>query len=49
MQSLSLPDTSLLRWNEEDKAVHPEASTLGAELETAVELYKEMQRTYIPL
>ena len=47
LQSLSLPDTRLLRWNEEDKAVHPKASTLGAELETAVELYRELQRTHL--
>ena len=45
-QWLSRPDPQLLRWSEEDRALHPEASLLGAELEAAVELYKELQETY---
>ena len=31
-RQLSLPDTKLLKWSEEDKSVHPEAAKLGADL-----------------
>ena len=44
---LSRPDSQLLRWSDEDRAVHPRASLLGAELEATVELYKELQESYI--
>ena len=43
---LSLPDTKLLKWLEEDKSVHPEAATLGAELLYAKRLYKDLQTRY---
>ena len=33
-KQLSLPDTKLLKWSEEDKSVHPEAAQLGADLLT---------------
>ena len=46
MQQLSLPDTKLLKWSEDDKAIDPEASTLGAGLERATELYKDLQEQY---
>ena len=46
IQKLSMPDTRLLKWSNEDKAVHPEASKLGAELEHASELYKDLQTLY---
>ena len=49
MQRFSLPDTKLLKWSEEDKvsATHPEAATLGADLDAGLELYKQLQERYI--
>ena len=46
VQCLSLPDTKLLKWSEEDKAIDPEASTLGAGLDKATNLYKDLQQQY---
>ena len=46
VQQLSLPDTKLLKWSEEDKATDPEAATLGAGLDKAVDLYKDLQERY---
>ena len=47
MQRLSLPDTKLLKWSEEDKATDPEAATLGADLDAGLGLYKDIQERYI--
>ena len=47
VQWLSRPDPQLLRWSEEDRAVHPKACLLGAELEAVGELYKELQEVYM--
>ena len=47
LQKLSLPDLHLLQWSEADKAVHPEASILGAKLEAATDLYTELQQSYL--
>ena len=47
MQELSLPDTKLLKWSKEDKAVHPEASVLGAQLNYTEDLYLDLQERYI--
>ena len=47
VQQLSLPDTKLLKWNEEDKATDTEAAILGAGLEKGVDLYKDLQELYI--
>ena len=46
-RQVSLPDTKLLKWSEEDKSVHPEAATLGADLLCGEELYKDLQTRYI--
>ena len=46
LQQLSLPDTKLLKWSEEDKATDPEAAMLGAGLDKAVDLYKDLQQQY---
>ena len=46
VQQLSLPDTKLLKWSEEDKATDPEAATLGAGLDKAVDLYMDLQKQY---
>ena len=43
---LSLPDTELLKWSEEDKSTHPEADKLGAELICAQNLYRDLQILY---
>ncbi len=43
VQQLSLADTKLLKWSEEDKATDPEAATLGAGLDRAVDLYEDLQ------
>ena len=45
-RQLSLPDTKLLEWSEEDKSVHPEAAQLGADLLCGEELYKDLQTRY---
>ena len=45
-RQLSLPDTKLLKWSEEDKSVHPEAVTLGADLLCGEELYKDLQTRF---
>ena len=45
-RQLSLPDTKLLKWSEEDKSVHPEAAKLGADLLCSQELYKDLQTCY---
>lgn len=46
MQGLSLPDTKLLKWSEEDKKTHPEASVLGAKLVHTEQLYIDLQQSY---
>ena len=46
IKQLSLPDTKLLKWSEEDKSVYPEAATLGADLLCGEELYKDLQTRY---
>ena len=46
-RQLSLPDTKLLKWTEEDKSVHPEAAQLGADLLCGEGLYKELQAYYM--
>ena len=46
VQQLSLPDTKLLQWSEEDKAADPEAAMLGAKLDKATNLYKSLQEQY---
>ena len=46
VRQLSLPDTKLLKWTEEDKSVHPEAAQLGADLLCGEGLYKDLQSTY---
>ena len=45
-RQLSLPDTKLLKWSEEDKSVHLEAATLGADLLCGEGLYKDLQTRY---
>ena len=46
-RQLSLPDTKLLKWSEEDKSgLRPEAATLGADLLCGEELYKDLQTRY---
>jgi len=45
-KQLSLPDTRLLKWSEEDKSVHPEAATIGADLKCAHNLYVDLQLKY---
>ena len=47
-RQLSLPDTKLLKWSEEDKSVHPEAAKLGADLASASDLYADLQAKYKP-
>ena len=45
-RQLSMPDPKLLKWSEEDRAVHPEAAKLGADLFSAKELYEDLQTFY---
>ena len=48
VQHLSLSDTKLLKWAEQDRTAAPaEATSLGAELKAAVDLYKELQNAYL--
>ena len=44
---LSLPDSKLQLWSEEDRSVHPEADRLEADLQCAQELYKDLQAKYL--
>ena len=44
--NLSLPDTELLKWSEEDKSTHPGADKLGADLLLAQDLYRDLQVLY---
>ena len=44
--NLSLPDTGLLKWSEEDKSTHPGADKLGADLLLAQDLYRDLQVLY---
>ena len=44
---LSTSTDILLQWREEDEAVSVGASKLGASLEEAENLYKDLQDTYI--
>ena len=46
VRQLSLPDTKLLKWTEEEKSVHPEAAQLGADLLCGEGLYKDLQACY---
>ncbi len=47
MQEFSLPDTKLLRWTDEDRGAHPEATTLGAPLNYTEQLYMDLQESYV--
>ena len=47
--SLSLPDFKLPKWSEEGNVSDPEAATLGAGLEKALELYTDLQKAYSAL
>ncbi|XP_064406599.1 ephrin type-A receptor 4a-like isoform X2 [Halichondria panicea] len=47
MQELSLPDTKLLHWRDEDRDTHPEANTLGAPLNFTEHLYMDLQESYV--
>ena len=44
---LSLSDSKLLAWTEEDKSTHPEADRLGAALDCSQDLYKNLQIKYV--
>ena len=44
--NLSLPDTELLKWSEEDKSTHLGADKLGADLLLAQDLYRDLQFIY---
>ena len=46
VQQLSLPDAKLLKWSEEDRTTGTEAAMLGAALDKATELYKDLQEQY---
>ena len=39
--------SKLLSWRDMDKAVHVQASCLGAQLEAGQDLYRELQQTFI--
>ena len=43
---LSLPDSELLKWSEEDKTTHAGADKLGADLLNAQHLYTDLQFLY---
>ena len=43
---LSLPDSTLLQWKEEDTGGNQEALRLGASLQSAAEMHMELQNTY---
>jgi len=43
---LSQPDSVLLNWSEEENSHTSDADQLGASLEAAQDLYKDLQDTY---
>ena len=45
-QILSQSDTKLLKWTDNDKDVHARCAILGAELDSAHDLYKDLQEEY---
>ena len=46
VQFLSRSDARLLKWTDCDKEVHAMCATLGAELDAARDLYKDLQKEY---
>ena len=46
-KQLFLPGNELLKWLEDDEAVHPEAAQLGADILCGEELYKDLQTLYM--
>ena len=46
LMQLGRPDTKLLKWSEEDRTIGTEAAMLGAPLDKATELYKDLQEQY---
>ena len=45
---LSQPENQLLKWTDRDKSIaHPQSTMLGAPLETASELYTNLQHLYL--
>jgi len=48
-RQLSLPDSKLLVWCEEEEDIPTQAHTLGAQLHHAQHLYTDLQNRYIGL
>ena len=48
VQLLSRSDLELLKWSEEDKTAHPEATLLGTKLDMAARLFRDLQTSYSP-
>ena len=46
-KQLFLPGNELLKWLEDDEAVHLEAAQLGADILRGEELYKDLQTLYM--
>ncbi len=44
---LSYPDSKLLHWSSEDKAVNTDATKLGVGLDASSNLYRDLQLTYM--
>ena len=45
-QLSSTPEAELLKWTEEDRRTHPDADKLGADLDSAHNLYTDLQTLY---
>lgn len=45
-KQLSLPDTRLLKWSEEDKSANYEVATIRGDLKCALNLYVDLQLKY---
>ena len=44
---MSGDELNLLQWSDEDRAVHPQASLLGADLSVSENLYSDLQMAYV--
>ena len=47
LRSLSDNPQTILSWRDVDKAVHEQASVLGAPLAASQDLYSELQQTFV--
>ncbi len=47
VEVMSVDHKQVLKWRDIDKAVHPQAASLGGPLEAGQDLYPELQQTFL--